>query len=189
MSGHRRKVRNFRTTERSFGPLFKQKMMRIWGHVMSKRVDTASRTIRASASTIYEAFASADAMNSWLPPQGMTGTVLAFAFREGGAYRMRLTYNEPHHTHGKTSDDADEFEVRFLKLVQHKRIEQVVTFESDDPAFSGAMRIVWLFERGQNGTHVTVRCEDVPMGIAANDHQAGLTSTLANLAAFAERSA
>ncbi|MGA9422211.1 MAG: SRPBCC domain-containing protein [Rhodanobacteraceae bacterium] len=156
---------------------------------MSKRVDTASRLMRASASTIYGAFATADAMKAWLPPQGMTGTMLAFTFREGGTYRMRLTYNEPQHTPGKTSEDADEVEIRFVKLVPHERIEQAVTFESDDPAFSGEMRITWILEPVRTGTLVTVRCEDVPAGIEAEDHQAGLQSTLSNLAAFAERSA
>lgn len=154
---------------------------------MSKRVDTASRLIRASASTIYQAFATADAMKAWLPPRGMTATMLAFTFREGGMYRMRLTYNEPQHTPGKTSEDADEVEVRFVKLVPHERIEQAVTFESDDAAFSGEMRIAWILEPAQNGTIVTVRCEDVPVGIGAEDHQAGLKSTLSNLAAFVER--
>jgi uncharacterized protein YndB with AHSA1/START domain len=154
---------------------------------MSKRVDTASRLIRASASRVYQAFATARAMESWLPPEGMTGTMLAFAFREGGAYRMRLTYNEPQHTPGKTSEDADEVEVRFVKLVPDERIEQAVTFESDDPAFAGEMRITWALEPGPDGTLVTVRCEDVPAGIQPEDHQAGLTSTLNNLAAFVEK--
>jgi hypothetical protein len=45
----------------------------------------------------------------------MSGTMLSFAFREGSGYRMRLTYNEPQHTRGKTSEDADEVEVRFVK--------------------------------------------------------------------------
>lgn len=156
---------------------------------MSKRVDTASRLIRASASTIYQAFATADAMKALLPPQGMTGTMLAFTFREGGAYRIRLTYNEPQHTHGKTSADADEVGVRFIKLVLHERIEQAVTFESDDPAFLGEMRIAWILEPVQNGTLVTVRCEDVPPEITTEDHQVGLKSTLGNLATFAEKGA
>ena len=154
---------------------------------MSKRADAASKLIRAPASAIYEAFATADAMKTWLPPQGMTGAMLAFTFREGGTYRMRLTYNEPQHTPGKTSADADEVEVRFVKLVPYERIEQAVTFESDDPAFSGEMRIAWILNPVQSGTLVTVRCEDVPVGVEAEDHQAGLESTLSNLAAFAER--
>jgi uncharacterized protein YndB with AHSA1/START domain len=100
---------------------------------------------------------------------------------------MRLTYNEPQHAAGKTDEDADEVEVRFVKLVPHERIEQAVTFDSNDAAFSGEMRIAWILEPAQNGTLVTVRCEDVPVGIGAEDHQAGFKSTLSNLAAFAER--
>lgn len=76
-------------------------------------------------------------METWLPPQGMTGRMVNFDFREGGAYRMRLTYNEPQHVAGKTSADADEVEVRFVKLVDGERIEQAVTFDSEDSAFSG----------------------------------------------------
>lgn len=153
---------------------------------MQTRVDTASKLIRASASTIYRAFATSDALEAWLPPQGMTGRMLAFTFREGGAYRMRLTYNESQHTPGKTSGDADEVEVHFVHLIPDERIEQAVTFKSDDPAFSGEMRITWILEEAQNGTLVTVRCENVPTGIRPEDHQEGLKSTLDNLAAFAE---
>jgi uncharacterized protein YndB with AHSA1/START domain len=126
-------------------------------------------------------------MESWLPPEGMTGTMLAFAFREGGGYRMRLTYDEPQHAAGKTSEDADEVEVRFVKLVPDERIEEAVNFESDDPAFAGEMRISWAFTPEPGRTLVTVRCEDVPPGIRPEDHQAGLTSTLGNLAAFVEK--
>lgn len=154
---------------------------------MPGRVDTASRLVRASASTIYRAFATPDAMNAWLPPRGMTGSVRGFAFREGGGYRMRLVYGEERHTQGKTSEDSDEAEVRFISLVPDERIEHAVVFDSGDPAFSGEMRIAWTFEPGPNGTLVTVRCENVPGGIRPEDHQAGLNSTLENLAAFAER--
>src|SRR3546814_4970917 len=84
--------------------------------IMLERVDTASQLIRASAATIYQAFATAGAMKAWLPPQGMTATMFSFAFREGGAYRMRLTYNEPQHMPGKTSEDTDDVEVRIVKI-------------------------------------------------------------------------
>jgi len=145
----------------------------------------ASKLIHASASAIYQAFSTPGAMGTWLPPEGMTGRMLAFAFREGGSYRMRLTYDQSRHTPGKTSGDADEVEVHFVKLVPDERIEQAVTFKSEDPAFSGEMRITWTLEPVPNGTFVTVRCENVPSGIRREDHQAGLTSTLSKLAAFA----
>ena len=127
-------------------------------------------------------------MEAWLPPQGMSGKMLSFEFREGGSYRMRLTYDVPQAKGGKTSEDADVAEVRFVKLVENHRIEQAVKFESDDPSFHGEMRITWLLEPKPEGTVVTVRCEDVPAGINAKDHEEALSSTLTNLAVFAERS-
>ena len=136
---------------------------------------------------IYEAFATPEALEKWLPPQGMTARILAFSFREGGTYRMRLVYNESQHSPGKTSDGADEVEVRFVKLVPSERIEQVVTFAGGDPEFAGEMHMTWLLEPNAKGTLVTVRCEDVPAGIRPEDHDAGLRSTLGNLAEFAEK--
>lgn len=97
---------------------------------------------------------------------------------------MRLTYNDPENKRGKSSDDADEVEVRFVKLISPKRIEQEVTFESDDPAFSGVMRMTWTLNGVEDGTLVTIRAEDVPPGIRPEDHEAGMNSTLDNLALF-----
>ncbi|RIK42167.1 MAG: ATPase [Chloroflexi bacterium] len=153
---------------------------------MSKRVDSASRFIPASSSAVYAAFAEPRAMEQWVPPKGMTATMLHFDFREGGLYRMRLTYKEPEHGRGKTSNDADEVEVRFVRLIHAKRIEQAVTFESNDPAFSGVMRMTWTLDGVKNGTLVTIRCEDVPEGIRPEDHEAGMNSTLDHLASFLE---
>jgi len=153
---------------------------------MTGRVDTAARLIRGTSSAIYQAFATPAAMEAWLPPEGMTGTMLAFDFREGGSYRMRLQYDDPQHSPGKTSQDSDEVEVTFVRLVPDERIEQAAAFKSEDLAFSGQMRIAWTLEPVQSGTLVTVRCENVPAEIRREDHQAGLASTLRNLAAFIE---
>ena len=99
---------------------------------------------------------------------------------------MRLSHNTKDHVPGKTSEHSDEVEVRFLKLDENKRIEQAVTFDTQSAEFSGEMRIIWTFEAGAEGTNVRVACENVPLGIQPEDHEAGLTSTLENLAAFAE---
>lgn len=151
---------------------------------MPPRVDTASKLIQASAQSLYEACASADALESWLPPEGMRGEMLSFEFREGGGYRMRLVYCDPHTAAGKTTSDADEVEVHFTRLIQNEQIGQAVTFDSDDPAFAGEMDITWTFEPNAGGTLVTIRCENVPPGILAEDHQSGMTSTLHNLAVY-----
>lgn len=123
-------------------------------------------------------------MEQWVPPKNMTATMLHFDFREGGSYRMRLTYKNAEDGRGKTSDDADEVEVRFIRLIDLERIEQAVAFESDDPAFSGVMRMTWTLDPVENGTLVTIRAEDVPPGIRPEDHEAGMNSTLDNLASF-----
>jgi len=155
---------------------------------MPLRTDTATRRMRATPSVLYRAFATAEAMQAWLPPEGMRGQMLAFDFREGGGYRLRLVYEDASDAPGKSSPDADEVEVRFTKLVADQSIVQAAVFESEDPAFAGEMRITWHFEPAQGGQHtqVTVRCDNVPAGIGEADHQAGLRSSLANLAAFVE---
>ncbi|MEN9936338.1 MAG: hypothetical protein RLZZ387_2917 [Chloroflexota bacterium] len=153
---------------------------------MTLRSDTASRLIFASPETIYRAFAEPGAMERWLPPNTMKGTMLHFDFREGGSYRMCLTYAEPPQGRGKTSEDADEVEVRLTKLEDGRRIEQAISFETQDPAFAGIMRMIWTFQPQDNGTLVTIRAENVPQGIRPEDHDAGLNASLKNLAGFVE---
>jgi hypothetical protein len=119
----------------------------------------------------------------------MTGEVLHFDFREGGSYRMRLTYAAPGAARGKTSSEADEVEVGIARIESGRRIEQEVTFVSDDPAFAGVMRMIWTFEPSGAATRVTIRAEEVPVGIGREDHEAGLRSTLDNLARHVEQGA
>jgi uncharacterized protein YndB with AHSA1/START domain len=151
---------------------------------MSKRIDSVSRFIPASLTAIYAAFTEPNAMEQWIPPKNMTAAILHFDFREGGSYRMRLTYKDSTDGRGKSSDNTDEVEVRFTKLIDGKRIEQAITFESDDPEFSGVMRMIWILDAVEIGTLVTIRAEDVPRGIRPEDHEVGMISTLDNLASF-----
>ncbi|NWN33410.1 ATPase, partial [Klebsiella michiganensis] len=51
------------------------------------RTDRASRLIKASAARVYQAFVDAEALVRWLPPEGMTGEMLAFDAKPGGGYR------------------------------------------------------------------------------------------------------
>jgi uncharacterized protein YndB with AHSA1/START domain len=74
----------------------------------------------------------------------MKGHIDAFDAREGGIYRMTLTYNAAtHSTPGKTAEHSDAVRGRFLELVPDMRIVQLVEFESEDPAFAGAMTMTW----------------------------------------------
>jgi uncharacterized protein YndB with AHSA1/START domain len=151
------------------------------------RTDSASRVIRASPRAIYEAFLDPEAVASWRPPEGMTCQIYAFDPREGGTFRMSFAYTDTDHTvRGKTSEHADVFQGRFLELVPNERIVELVEFESDDPAFAGAMTIITTLAAVSGGTEVTILCENVPSGIRPGDHQIGMTSTLKNLASFTE---
>jgi hypothetical protein len=48
----------------------------------------------------------------------MTGHVHAFDAREGGRFRMTLTYQDPEHSpRCKTTEDSDTFQARFVELV------------------------------------------------------------------------
>lgn len=84
------------------------------------------------------------------------------------------------------SDHTDTFEGRFVELAPGERIVEEIDFVSDDPAFAGTMTITTIFQPVSGGTEVTVVCENVPEGIQERDHQAGIASSLANLAAFVE---
>ncbi|MDW6025548.1 SRPBCC family protein [Mesorhizobium sp. BAC0120] len=152
----------------------------------SGRTDSVSRVIKASPQTIYKAFLDPEAWASWLPPDGMSGHIDRFDPREGGTYRMVLTYDEAEHTGGKTSVNSDVVEGRFIELVPNERVVHVVEFESDDPAFSGEMKMIWSLAAAPGGTEVTMIAENVPTGIRPEDHEMGMSSTLANLAACVE---
>lgn len=152
----------------------------------SKRTDTASRIIKAPPQAVYRAFMDPESLIAWLPPKGMEGRIDVFNAREGGIYRMTLIYIGSDHPVGKSSDNSDVSQGEFLELVPGKRIVQRIVFESEDPAFAGAMIMTWNLDEVPGGTKVTIVCENVPEGIRQEDHEVGMSSTLANLAAFLE---
>jgi uncharacterized protein YndB with AHSA1/START domain len=152
-----------------------------------RRSDSVTRVIAASPQAIYRAFLDPRAWVKWLPPEGMTGHIYEFDPRPGGTYRMALTYSKRKQlTRGKSSEDTDVVRGRFVKLVSDEQVVHLVTFVSDDPAFAGEMKMTWRLSPVPGGTRVTITCEDVPEGIRQEDHDAGLQSSLKNLAGFVE---
>ena len=153
-----------------------------------KRTDTASRVIKAQPSAIYQAFINPEAWVAWLPPQGMSGQIQEFDPRPGGLYRMTLTYLDPANAgQGKTSELSDVIRGKFLEFVPDRKIVQGVEFVSDDPGFAEPMTMTWMIEAAPEGSDVTIVAQNVPSGISPEDHQAGMQSTLENLARFTER--
>ncbi len=146
------------------------------------RTDNGQRVIEADPARVWAALTDPQALAEWLPPAGMTGTFAHFDLRVGGGYRMVLRYDDPNTTAAKSGDGSDVVDVRFVEIVPGERIVQAVDFVADDPAFAGTMRLTWSIEPVAGGTRVEIRAEDVPSGISAEDHAAGLASSLANLA-------
>lgn len=152
---------------------------------MTGRTDSATRLVRASPDSTYLAFVDAGALMAWLPPEGMSGRALLFEPWPGGRYRIELALEgDGHEASGKTTERTDVTGGRFLELVPGRRIVQTVEFESADPAFAGTMVMTWRLDPVAEGTEVTVSAANVPPGISAEDHQAGLASSLENLARF-----
>jgi uncharacterized protein YndB with AHSA1/START domain len=148
------------------------------------RTDTGSRVIAAPPERVYAALVDPDALEAWLPPDGMTGRFERFDARPGGSYRLVLTYADASSSPGKATPDSDVVEARFVDIVPGVRVVQAVEFVSDDPSFAGTMTMTWEVTAVDAGTRVEIRADDVPDGISAEDHAAGLASSLANLAAY-----
>jgi len=152
-----------------------------------RRTDSASRVVAASPDHVYAALVDPAALAAWLPPAGMSGRFEHFDARPGGSYRMVLTYADASTASGKATADSDIVEARFVDIVPGVRVVHAVNFVADDPDYSGTMTMTWEVTAVGEGTRVDIRADDVPAGISAEDHAAGLASSLANLAAHVER--
>ncbi|MCK1794797.1 SRPBCC domain-containing protein [Streptomyces sp. XM4193] len=148
-----------------------------------KRTDRAQKWVPADSGRVYAALVDADALAQWLPPEGMHGRFEHFDPRPGGSFRMVLTYLGDDEGNAKSGEGQDVVESRFVELVPGRRVVQAIDFVSDDPAYSGTMTMTWELTPGDGGTLMEIRAEDVPSGISAEDHAAGLSSSLSHLAA------
>ena len=101
---------------------------------------------------------------------------------------MILIFDASVRTPGKSSADSDVVKGSFVHLVPGREVSQRFEFESSDPRFAGAMTMTWKLEPEGLGTLVQVTAENVPPGISAEDHEAGIASSLENLGALARRS-
>lgn len=150
------------------------------------RTDRTSRVIAAEPEHVYAALVDPEALAHWLPPQGMKARFERFDARLGGSYRLVLTYEGAGSGRGKATPDSDVVVVRFVNLAPGVRVVQEVDFESDDPSVAGTMTMTWNVRSVDAGTLVEITADDVPDGISADDHAAGMASSLANLAAHLE---
>ena len=141
--------------------------------------------LKAPRASVYRALLDARAVATWMVPSGMTSQVHAFDPREGGAFRISLTYDAPTGT-GKTSAQTDTYHGHFVQLVPNQKVVEVVEFETTDPALRGEMTITITLADADEGTDILAVHEGLPAGLSSADNEAGWRSSLAKLAALVE---
>jgi uncharacterized protein YndB with AHSA1/START domain len=143
------------------------------------------RHVNAPRAAVYRALIDARAVATWKVPTGMTSQVHAFDPRQGGSFRVSLTYDAPTGT-GKTTAHTDTYHGRFVKLVANEQVVEVVEFETTDPALRGEMTITITLSDADGGTDVLAVHDGLPRGVPPADNEAGWRDALAKLAALVE---
>jgi uncharacterized protein YndB with AHSA1/START domain len=144
-----------------------------------------SRRVNAPRAVVYRALLDARAVATWMVPTGMTSHVHAFDAREGGSFRISLTYDTPTGT-GKTTAHTDTYHGRFVKLVPDEQVIEAIEFETTNPALQGEMTITTTLTDADGGTDLDAVHEGLPPGVRAEDNEAGWRSSLEKLAALVE---
>ena len=137
---------------------------------------------------VFNAFATAEALEEWLAPNGMTGKVYAFDFRPGGGYEMSLYYDEDKPgIEGKSNSKEDRFTATFTEIVPNEKIVQVTKFDTDNNDFKGEMVMEVTFKSKNGGTVVTIAFNNIPRGIKPEDNEEGTRQSLQKLAKYVQQ--
>jgi uncharacterized protein YndB with AHSA1/START domain len=144
-----------------------------------------SRRINAPRAAVYRALLDPHAVATWRVPDGMTSRVHAFDPREGGFFRISLTYEAPA-GRGKTDARTDTYHGTFVRLVPDEVVVESLAFETADPAFAGRMTVTTTLTDAEGGTDVSMTFEGLPSGVRPADNELGTRMALAKLAALVE---
>ncbi|MDQ1361539.1 MAG: hypothetical protein QOJ44_1916 [Acidimicrobiaceae bacterium] len=145
-----------------------------------------TRHVDASRAAVYRALLDPQAIATWRVPAGMSSQVHEFDAREGGSFRISLTYDAPTES-GKTTALTDTFHGHFVKLVPNEQVVEVLEFESESPELRGRMTMTTTLVDADGGTEVLVVHEGIPGGVSTDDNETGTRMALANLAALVEK--
>lgn len=144
------------------------------------------RHVNAPRAAVYRALLDARAVATWMAPTGMTSHIHDFDPREGGAFRISLTYDAPTGT-GKTTAHTDTHHGHFVTLAPGEQVVEVVEFETTDPALQGEMTITFsLADADGGGTDLLALHDGLPPGVSPADNETGWRMSLDKLAALVE---
>src|SRR5262245_29122996 len=145
-----------------------------------------SADTHAARDAVYRALIDPDAIAVWRVPAGMSSEVHEFDAREGGAFRVSLTYDEPTGT-GKSTSRTDTYQGHFVALVPDEQVVEALRFESADPELAGEMTMTTTLRDADGGTDILIVHDGVPDKIPPTDNETGMTMALAKLVEFVER--
>jgi uncharacterized protein YndB with AHSA1/START domain len=144
-----------------------------------------TRRVQAPRQAVYRALLDARAVQTWMVPTGMTSRVHTFDTREGGQFRISLTYDDGSRA-GKTGAHTDTYHGRFVKLVPDTQVIETMEFETTDPAMIGEMTVTFTLTDVDSATDVLAIHDNVPSGIALADNETGWSMALDKLVLLVE---
>jgi uncharacterized protein YndB with AHSA1/START domain len=144
-----------------------------------------ARRVNAPRWAVYGALLDPDAIVTWRVPAGMSSEVHEFDAREGGAFRVSLTYDLPTET-GKSGPHTDTYHGHFVRLVPDEQVVEQFEFETTDPTLRGTMTMTTTLTDVDGGTEVVIVHEGIPDAVPPADNETGTRMALDNLATLVE---
>lgn len=141
--------------------------------------------VNAPRAAVYRALLDPDAVARWRVPDGMTSHVHEFEPREGGAFRVSLTYDAAGQE-GKSSSRTDTYHGHFATLIPDEQVVEVMEFETPDPAVSSPMTMTTTLTDADGGTDIVLVHDGIPATVPPADNETGTRMALTKLAALLE---
>lgn len=118
---------------------------------MNENIVTLHRVFTASPEKVYRAFTDAEALTSWLPPNGFSAKVHALDFKVGGRYKMSFT--------NFTTGTKQSFGGEYLEIRPNEFLKYTDRF--DDENLPGEMITTVRLKKVLCGTEVTITQEGI----------------------------
>jgi uncharacterized protein YndB with AHSA1/START domain len=144
------------------------------------------RLIAAPRARVYQLLLDPTKLPRWKVPDGMDLEVHEWDPCQGGRIRISLTYRDASAA-GKSDVHTDTYHGQFVRLVPNELIVERDEFETDDPAFRGAMTISIALEDVEGATELVATHDGVPTGVRLADNETGWRMALDKLASLAEQ--
>lgn len=113
------------------------------------------RVFSAPVEKVYKAFTDADAMASWIPPNGFVCKVHSMDLKIGGSYKMTFI--------NFTTDTGHSFGGEYLEIIHNEKLKYTDQF--DDPNLSVQMITTIELKKVLCGTELFVTQEGIPDAI------------------------